>query len=71
MRGGALGWVGAAWDQLLAAFGETAAWIDCTGAGFGRVCFLVLVVVKGRGLAALQLEVSAFGLEIMALRSFI
>lgn len=54
----------------MAAFGETAASFDCAGIGLGRVCLLVFIVMNGRGLAALQLGVSAFGLEIMALWSF-
>ena len=53
----------------MAVFGETAASLDCTGISFGQVCFLVLLV-NGRGLAALLPEASAFGLEIMALWSF-
>lgn len=61
-----LGWG----NQLLAAFGQTAASFGCTGIGFGQVCFLVLTVVNGRGLAALQLEISVFAMDIMALWNF-
>lgn len=54
----------------MAVVGERATSFDCTGVGVGQVCFLTLVVVNCRGLAALQPEVSAFGLQIMSLWSF-